>query len=90
LEDCEVIKKGEVLDTSDILKLFYTQVTNEKKLIGDDEKVLKLLMVYSEIARRERKASGEQLRRNFNCQYPAACTLCSGQCSSVSPVKQLN
>lgn len=28
LEDCDVIKKGEVHDTSDILKLFYTQVTN--------------------------------------------------------------
>jgi hypothetical protein len=28
LEDCDVIKKGEVHETGDIIKLFYTQATN--------------------------------------------------------------
>jgi integrase len=30
LEDCEVIKKGEVHETGEVIKLFYTQVTNSQ------------------------------------------------------------
>jgi len=28
LEECDIIKKGEITDTQEIIKLFYTQVTN--------------------------------------------------------------
>jgi len=35
LDDCEVTKKGEVHDTSDIIKLFYTQVTNQQLASGE-------------------------------------------------------
>ena len=41
LEDCEVIKKGEVHDTADILKLFYTQVTNYQ--LASSEKFVEYL-----------------------------------------------
>jgi integrase len=35
LEDCEVIKKGETCDTGEIIKLFYTQVTNAQMSSGE-------------------------------------------------------
>jgi integrase len=35
LEGCEVIKKGEVHETGDIIKLFYTQVTNMQMASGE-------------------------------------------------------
>ena len=41
LEDCEIIKKGEVYDASDIIKLFYTQVTNYQ--LTSSEKFVKYL-----------------------------------------------
>ena len=41
LKDCDVIKKGEVHETSDILKLFYTQVTNYQ--LASSEKFIKYL-----------------------------------------------
>jgi hypothetical protein len=35
LKDCDVIKKGEVHETAEILKLFYTQVTNQQLASGE-------------------------------------------------------
>jgi hypothetical protein len=35
LKDCDVIKKGEVYETAEILKLFYTQVTNQQLASGE-------------------------------------------------------
>jgi len=41
LEECEIIKKGEVHDASDIIKLFYTQVTNYQ--LASSEEFVKYL-----------------------------------------------
>lgn len=35
LKDCDVIKKGEIYEVADIIKLFYTQVTNLKLTSGE-------------------------------------------------------
>jgi integrase len=35
LEDCDVIKTGEIRETGDIIKLFYTQVTNQQMSSGE-------------------------------------------------------
>jgi integrase len=35
LEDCEVIKKGEIHDVGEIIKLFYTQMTNQQMSSGE-------------------------------------------------------
>jgi integrase len=35
LKDCDVIKKGEIHETTEIIKLFYTQVTNHKLTSGE-------------------------------------------------------
>ena len=35
LEDCEIIKKGEIHKTDEIIKLFYTQVTNNQMASGE-------------------------------------------------------
>jgi hypothetical protein len=44
LEDCEVIKKGEVHDTPSVIRLFYTQVTNQEMASG--EKCVDYLYLY--------------------------------------------
>ena len=35
LEDCEIVKKGESCDAGEIIKLFYTQVTNMQMSSGE-------------------------------------------------------
>ncbi len=35
LEDCEIIKKGEIHDVGEIIKLFYTQMTNQQMSSGE-------------------------------------------------------
>jgi integrase len=35
LEDCEVIKKGETRDAGEVIKLFYSQVTNQQMSTGE-------------------------------------------------------
>jgi hypothetical protein len=35
LEDCEVVRKGEVHDDGEIIKLFYAQVTNVQMSSGE-------------------------------------------------------
>jgi integrase len=35
LEDCELLKKGEIYETGDIIKLFYAQITNSQMSSGE-------------------------------------------------------